>query len=165
MKISELSRTTGTPIPTIKYYIREGLLARGTPTATNQADYDESHVQRLRLIRVLREVADLSVATLTQVVAALDHLPQSIDFFGFGGGVGAQVNAAPCIFDHQPLLLQKVKRVAHGVLADMQFLREAQFYKPLAADVIPTVNGITQGKRNTFGKGAAGHKAILSNSV
>src|SRR5690606_28312227 len=73
MKISELSRTTGTPIPTIKYYIREGLLARGTPTATNQADYDESHVQRLRLIRVLREVADLSVATLTQVVAALDH--------------------------------------------------------------------------------------------
>jgi DNA-binding transcriptional MerR regulator len=73
MKISELSRTTGTPIPTIKYYIREGLLHRGTPTATNQADYDESHVQRLRLIRVLREVGDLSVATITQVVAALDH--------------------------------------------------------------------------------------------
>ena len=37
MRISELSSVTGVPVPTIKYYIREGLLPRGERTAANQA--------------------------------------------------------------------------------------------------------------------------------
>lgn len=73
MRISELSEQTGVSIPTIKYYIREGLLPRGRPTASNQADYSQHHVARLRLIRTLREVAGLPVATIGEVLAALDH--------------------------------------------------------------------------------------------
>lgn len=73
MRVSELSRETSTPIPTIKYYIREGLLPRGEATAANQADYGRSHVERLRLIRILREVGGLPVATIADVVAALDR--------------------------------------------------------------------------------------------
>lgn len=72
MRISDLSRTTGVPVASIKFYIREGLLPRGRPTAPNQADYDKEHVERLTLIRALREVAGLPVAVIGDVVAALD---------------------------------------------------------------------------------------------
>lgn len=73
MRIGDLSRRTGATVPTIKYYIREGLLPRGELTSSNQADYSPSHVARLRLIRTLREVADLPVATISKVIAALDE--------------------------------------------------------------------------------------------
>jgi len=46
---------------TIKYYLREGLLRPGEAVGATQASYDEGHVERLRLIRVLREVGDIPV--------------------------------------------------------------------------------------------------------
>lgn len=72
MRISQLSEATGVPVATIKYYIRKCLLPRGRSTAPNQARYDETHVARLRLIRSLREVADLPITTIARVVAVLD---------------------------------------------------------------------------------------------
>ncbi|MEU7313152.1 MerR family transcriptional regulator [Streptomyces sp. NPDC007083] len=72
MRIAELSRLSGVPAPTIKYYVRESLLAPGERTGRNQARYDEQHVTRLRLIRALLEVGGLSVAAARDVVAALD---------------------------------------------------------------------------------------------
>lgn len=72
MRIGELSRHTGIPVPTIKYYLREGLLPAGTATAANQADYDEEHERRLRLIRALVEVGGLSVAATADVLRHLD---------------------------------------------------------------------------------------------
>lgn len=71
MRISELSRVTGVPVPTIKFYLREGLLPPGTPTAPNQARYDQAHVQRLRLIRALIEVGRLPVARVGGVLEQL----------------------------------------------------------------------------------------------
>ncbi len=53
MRISELSRTTGVPIATIKFYLREHLLPEGTRTSATQAQYGEEHVSRLRLVRAL----------------------------------------------------------------------------------------------------------------
>ena len=73
MRMSELSRVSGVSVPTIKYYLREGLLRPGEPTgARNQADYGAAHVHRLRLIRVLVEVGGLSVASVRAVLAAID---------------------------------------------------------------------------------------------
>jgi DNA-binding transcriptional MerR regulator len=72
MRISELSQTTGLPVATLKYYLREGLLAPGTPTATNQATYDDHHVQRLRLVRTLVEVGRLPLGRVAEVLAAID---------------------------------------------------------------------------------------------
>jgi DNA-binding transcriptional MerR regulator len=72
MRIAELSSRSGTTIPTIKYYLREGLLAPGAVTGRNQADYAEQHVHRLRLIRALIDVGGLSVAAAKDVLAALD---------------------------------------------------------------------------------------------
>jgi DNA-binding transcriptional MerR regulator len=72
VRIGELSRRSGVPVATIKYYLREGLLAPGQLTAPNQASYDEHHVRRLELIRALRDGADLSIATLARVLTVMD---------------------------------------------------------------------------------------------
>lgn len=60
-------------MPSIKYYLREGLLPAGELTNSNQASYHETHVQRLRLIRALLDVGGLSVATAKGVLAAVDQ--------------------------------------------------------------------------------------------
>jgi DNA-binding transcriptional MerR regulator len=76
VRIAELSQRTEIPVATVKYYLREGLLPAGMTTAPNQAQYDEHHVARLRLIRALRESAGLSIATLGRVFAAMEsHQP------------------------------------------------------------------------------------------
>lgn len=72
MRVSELSRATGVPVATIKYYLREGLLPPGEQTATNQAEYTDRHVDRLRLVRVLREIGDLSIEAIGAITTALD---------------------------------------------------------------------------------------------
>src|SRR3954464_8089995 len=55
MRISELSRETGVPVATIKFYLRERLLSPGRSTAATQAEYGQVHVDRLRLIRALTD--------------------------------------------------------------------------------------------------------------
>ncbi|MEU4267504.1 MerR family transcriptional regulator [Streptomyces sp. NPDC026092] len=72
MRIGELSRRTGVPVPTIKYYVREGLLPAGELTSPNQASYGDSHERRLRLIRALLEVGGLSVAAIREVLEAIE---------------------------------------------------------------------------------------------
>ncbi|MFJ9871228.1 MerR family transcriptional regulator [Streptomyces sp. NPDC101165] len=72
MRISELSRRTGVPVPTIKYYVREGLLPSGELTSPNQANYSETHERRLRLIRALLDVGGLKVAAIAEVLGAVD---------------------------------------------------------------------------------------------
>lgn len=73
MRIAELSRLTGVPVPTIKYYLREGLLPPGELTSPNQARYDDRHVRRLRLVRVLLDIGRLPIATIRQLLVALDQ--------------------------------------------------------------------------------------------
>lgn len=70
--MAELADAAGVPVATIKYYRREGLLPSGEATAPNQAAYTDAHVERLRLIRSLREVADLSIAAIHDVLDAVD---------------------------------------------------------------------------------------------
>ncbi|MBK9612844.1 MerR family transcriptional regulator [Candidatus Amarobacter glycogenicus] len=88
MKISELSSRTGVSIPSLKFYLREGLLPQGQLSAPNQADYSESHVRRAALIRALRDVAGLSIAKIKAIVDALEHrelyevMGQAVDSLG-----------------------------------------------------------------------------------
>lgn len=72
MRISELAQQSGLPVATIKFYLREGLLPAGTPISRTQAEYGDAHLERLRLIRALRDIADLPVATVGTVLAAVD---------------------------------------------------------------------------------------------
>jgi DNA-binding transcriptional MerR regulator len=72
MRIAELSHRSGVPIPTIKYYMREGLVPPGRRTSPNQAQYEESHLRRLRLARALIEVGGLPIAVAHEVLTALE---------------------------------------------------------------------------------------------
>lgn len=65
-------------VPTIKFYVREGLLPAGELTSPNQASYGEAHVQRLRLIRALLDVGGLSVASIREVIVAVDDPGRSV---------------------------------------------------------------------------------------
>ncbi|GHC92631.1 MerR family transcriptional regulator [Nocardiopsis terrae] len=84
MRISELSERSGVSVPTIKYYVREGLLHRGELTSPNQARYDESHLDRLRLIGALTEVGGLSVAATRDLLQVIDgdQRPELGDLMG-----------------------------------------------------------------------------------
>ncbi len=70
--MSELSRVSGVPVPSVKFYLREGLLPAGRRAAANQAEYGDEHVSRLRLIRALLDVGGLSVASAREVLAVVD---------------------------------------------------------------------------------------------
>ncbi|MGI5186110.1 MerR family transcriptional regulator [Dactylosporangium sp. CA-152071] len=72
MRISDLSRQSEVPVATVKFYLREGLLPPGMSTARNQAKYDDSHLGRLRLIRILTTVGRLSLSSVREVLAAVD---------------------------------------------------------------------------------------------
>jgi DNA-binding transcriptional MerR regulator len=76
VRIAELSSRSGTSIPSIKYYLREGLLPAGAATGRNQADYGPEHLHRLRLVRALINVGGLSVAAARDVLAAVDTAEQ-----------------------------------------------------------------------------------------
>jgi DNA-binding transcriptional MerR regulator len=73
IRIAELSRRSGVPVPTIKFYIREGILPRGEPTAPNQARYGEAHLRRLALIGTLQR-AGLSLAVIKRSLHAMDTM-------------------------------------------------------------------------------------------
>lgn len=71
MRLAELSESSGVAVATLKYYLREGLLHPGQAVSRTQADYDETHVERVRLVRALSEVGGLSLATIGRVLQVI----------------------------------------------------------------------------------------------
>jgi len=68
MKIRELVKQTGVPKETIHFYIREGLLPKPRKSGVNAAEYNERHVQRLLLIKDLRNNYYLPIPKIKKVV-------------------------------------------------------------------------------------------------
>ncbi|MFI1422813.1 MerR family transcriptional regulator [Streptomyces sp. NPDC020731] len=96
MRISELSRRSGVPNATIKYYLREGLLPPGRATAATQAEYDETHLRRLRLIRALTGVRGLSVASAKHVLDAMtEHRTDLHQLLGIVFGIRPPDSGTP----------------------------------------------------------------------
>jgi DNA-binding transcriptional MerR regulator len=73
VRISGLWEQSGVTVATIKFYLREGLLPPGVPTGRNQAEYDDTHLERLRLIRILTSVGRLTLSEVRDILATLDH--------------------------------------------------------------------------------------------
>ncbi|MEV0991733.1 MerR family transcriptional regulator [Streptomyces sp. NPDC049949] len=96
MKISELSRRTGVPVASIKYFRRQGLLPAGRATAATLAEYGEEHAERLRLIKALTTLGGLSIAATRDVLGAVDQAHSS------EGALGAISYALPVPVAAQP---------------------------------------------------------------
>jgi DNA-binding transcriptional MerR regulator len=78
VKISEVCGQTGVTVSTMKYYLREGLVHPGERVERNQTAYDDTHVQRVRLVRALIETGGLSIAAAKQVLSTLDSEDTSL---------------------------------------------------------------------------------------
>lgn len=72
MKISELCEVAGVPRATVKFYLREGVLHPGRASSRTRAEYDQGHVDRIRLVRALTEMAGLRLDDVRQVLAVID---------------------------------------------------------------------------------------------
>ncbi|MBV8347845.1 MAG: MerR family transcriptional regulator [Mycolicibacterium sp.] len=65
-------------VPTVKYYIREGMLAPGDPAGPRRATYNDSHVQRIRLIQALTGPAGLSLSEVKAILQIIDEPTSSL---------------------------------------------------------------------------------------
>jgi DNA-binding transcriptional MerR regulator len=124
MRLSELSERSGVSTATIKYYLRERLLPPGRAVTATQAEYDESHLRRLRLVRALIQVGRLPVATTREVLRAVDD-----DSLDHHTRLGAAVWAIPHIANAAPALTEETEPARQIVdtlleLADWTFGRQ-----------------------------------------
>jgi DNA-binding transcriptional MerR regulator len=55
LRMGELAEASGVPAPTIKHYLREGLLPEPVKTSRNMAYYPPEFVDRIKLIKRLQE--------------------------------------------------------------------------------------------------------------
>lgn len=72
MKIGDLAHATGTPVETIRYYEREGLLPAPARSAANYRLYDARHQERLQFIRHCRSL-DMSLDEVRVLLRVRDE--------------------------------------------------------------------------------------------
>jgi DNA-binding transcriptional MerR regulator len=66
LKLGELAKATGLSKETIEFYLRDGVLPKPRKRNGRMADYDESYVQRIRLIKELQERCHLPLSVIKQ---------------------------------------------------------------------------------------------------
>lgn len=127
MRVSELAESTGVPVHTLKFYLREGVLMAGRSTSRTRSEYGPEHVERVRLVRALVEQGGISVAGVRTIVAALDSPPPSrhellgtahLTLAGPEPAVAADTDSAPEV-------LALLEGLGWMVWADGPFLAEA----------------------------------------
>lgn len=70
LRIGELAKQTGLTAPTIRYYEQIGLLPGGARPPRSHRTYTETDVERLNLLRRLRDLLRVSLEELKDIVAA-----------------------------------------------------------------------------------------------
>jgi DNA-binding transcriptional MerR regulator len=73
LRMGELAEASGVPAPTIKHYLREGLLPEPVKTSRNMAYYPPEFVERIRLIKRLQEERFMPLKAIKNV---LDEDPE-----------------------------------------------------------------------------------------
>lgn len=95
MRISELAERSGVPVPTIKYYLRESILHPGEALSPRLTAYDDTHLRRLELLRVLRDVGQVPVSRLKELVQAVESTAPAHDMFAAAARALAPVPPPP----------------------------------------------------------------------
>jgi DNA-binding transcriptional MerR regulator len=71
VKMSVFAQRSGVPVPTIKHYLREGLLPDPMRTSRNMAYYDPALIPRVRAIKRLQRTLFLPLQVIRQVLDRL----------------------------------------------------------------------------------------------
>jgi DNA-binding transcriptional MerR regulator len=81
LKMGDLIERTGVQRQTIHFYINKGLLPRPIKTSRNMAYYEESYVERIKLIKELQAKKFLPLDVIKQILAQADGdlSPSEID--------------------------------------------------------------------------------------
>jgi len=134
MKIGELSAATGTPVESVRFYEREGLLPQPARTQGNYRDYAEEHVERLAFIRHCRSL-DM----------ALDEIRVLLRFKDAPGEDCAQVNAL--LDEHIGHVAERIRELK-VLQRDLQSLRR-QCENHQAASQCGILSGLTDASRRS----------------
>jgi DNA-binding transcriptional MerR regulator len=73
LRMGELAEASGVPAPTIKHYLREGLLPEPVKTSRNMAYYPPEFVDRIKLIKQLQEERFMPLKAIKSI---LDEDPE-----------------------------------------------------------------------------------------
>ena len=99
MKISELSLHTDTPAPTIRYYLREGLLPEPIRTSRNMAYYTTEHLTRLLKIQEMKKggmsLKQIKVILKKDTKGATSHAEEAVVYSSMRGKI---VQSATALF-------------------------------------------------------------------
>ena len=88
IKISALARLSGVPVPTIKHYMREGLLPPpALRTSRNMAWYDPRLAPRIRAVKDLQQTRFLPLRVIRDLLDGVDLEPDDIDVHDLLEGV------------------------------------------------------------------------------
>jgi DNA-binding transcriptional MerR regulator len=68
LRMGELAEASGVPAPTIKHYLREGLLPEPVKTSRNMAYYPPDFVDRIKLIKQLQEERFMPLRAIKSVL-------------------------------------------------------------------------------------------------
>ncbi|HWU27755.1 MAG TPA: MerR family transcriptional regulator, partial [Microbacterium sp.] len=72
VKLSRLAATSGVSTTTIKHWIRVGIMPAGRLKNATTAVYEQRHVDRARLILVMRDVYGASIAAIRSLTELID---------------------------------------------------------------------------------------------
>src|SRR5690349_12205438 len=77
LSIGQVAKRTGIRVKTLRFYADEGIVPASERTASGYRLYDESDVQRLELVRSLRE-AGLGLPAIRSVLSRDLSLPEAL---------------------------------------------------------------------------------------
>lgn len=72
LKIGEISKRSGVPASTIRYYVKEGLLPPPSKTNKKMAYYDESCIEKLKAIGLLQEKRYYPLSLIRNILRRMD---------------------------------------------------------------------------------------------
>lgn len=73
-RVGEVSRRTGVPVQTIRFYVTQGLLPAPVKTSRNMGWYSPLHVERLQLIQRLQRERFLPLRTIRTLVEGSERV-------------------------------------------------------------------------------------------
>jgi DNA-binding transcriptional MerR regulator len=84
IRISEVARNAGVPVSTVKFYLREDLLPEPVYKNRNSAYYSDETVERVKLIRDLREKAFLPLKVISEILERTTDADEIRKYLGPG---------------------------------------------------------------------------------
>ena len=128
LKISQLAQKAGVSIPTVKHYVREGLLPRPVKTSRNMAYYSEDDIHRIRLVKKMQKERFLPLEVIKRLLDAGESFDQEL-------ALGRAILKTNRIASHaEPVKQSNIEKVTGYPLDKIDILEEKGLIHPPAED-------------------------------